>query len=300
MIVYVNPEGSYLPERNIEEMNQFSEMELTLDDYGMMEGTGGFLPYEIFPNIVEDTYIVKARRINIIEKSAVSTGSYKDGLAVTGWENDLCKIIFSIGSWVLSDITYGVIRTMSRDCWLHKNGGGYYAFGHEGPGSLFPILTQSLYFPLEWGACEVRRYSFEITIEGENISYEALKNSVLNSPPVKELFKKLGFTGISELEQALDDFYAEFGGFGISIFYDTHNNHLGLYVNHIKGSSDAAINSALVQTMKAAFGRFVGEVYVYAGSSINDHWHLRRSHFLVCNSPILIGYVIGTHNVNYN
>ena len=298
--VFVHPDGSYLAERPIEEMNQFSEMELTLDDYGMMEGTGGFLPYGIFPNIVEETYTVKARRINLIEKAGVSTDSFKDGLAVTGWENTLCKIIFSIGSWVLSDITYGVIRTMSSDCWLHKDGGGYYAFGHEGPGSLFPILTQSLYYPLEWGGCKVRTYGFEITIESENISYEALKNSVLNSPPVNELFKKLGFTGIPELEQALDEFYEEFGGFGISIFYDTHNNHLGLYVNHKKGSSDAAKNSMLVQTMKAAFGGVVGEVYVSAGSSIHDDWHLRRSHFLVCNTPILIGYVIGTHNVKYD
>ncbi len=300
LIVFIHPDGNYLPERPIEDMNRFSEMELTLDNYGMMEGTGGYLPYEIFPNMTQNTYTVKARRINVIEKSGVLTDSFKDGLAITGWENDICKIIFSIGSWVLSAITDGVVRTMSSDCWLHKDGGGYYAFGHEGPGSLFPILTQSVYYPLEWSACKVRKYGFYITIESENISYEALKNSVINSPPVKDLFEKLGFTGIPELEQALDDFYTEFGGFGISIFYDTHTNNLGLYVNHKKGSSYDAEHSTLVQCMKAAFDSFVGTVYVSAGSSIHDDWHLRRSDFLICNTPILIGYVIGTHNVKYN
>ena len=300
LIVYNHPEGNYLPERPVEEMTQFSRMELTLDGYGMMEGTGSYLPYETFPNITQNTYTVIARRINLIEKSGISTGSFKEGLAVTGWENDICKVIFSIGSWVLSSITDGVIRTMSSDCWLHKDGGGYYAFGHEGPGSLFPILTQSVYYPYEWSACKVRTYGFDITIESENISYTVLKNSVINSPPVEDLFKKLGFTGIPELEQALDDFYTEFGGFGISIFYDTHTNNLGLYVNHKKGSSYAAEHSTLVQSMKVIFDGAVGTVYVLAGSSISDDWHLRRSDFLVCNTPIIIGYVIGTHNVKYN
>ncbi|MCF8227807.1 MAG: hypothetical protein K9G58_09925 [Bacteroidales bacterium] len=298
--VYDHPNGNYIAGRPVDEMFKYSKMELSLDDFGLMSGTGTYYANEGYPDIVKNTYIVSARKLNALKDGFVSGPDFKNIMEVGNWEDDICKVIFSIGSWVLSTLTDGVIRTMSSDCWLHKDGGGYYAFGHEGPGSLFPVLTQSVYYPLEWSACGVRKYGFTISLEGESISYEVLKNSIINSPPVKDLFSKLGFSGIPELEAALDDFHNEFGGFGISVFYDTHTHNLGLYVNHTKGSNEAAKNSNLVQGMKAAFDKLSGTVYVFAGSSIHDEWHLRRSDFVVCNTPILIGYVLGTHKVNYN
>ena len=291
--IFVNPDGLFIPERPIDEMIKMSEMILTINDFGMMEGSGSYLEDPYFNDLKDDKYKVTARRINVFDKSMPVSYQYQNDLITKGIKDDICKIIFSITSWVIADLTDGVVRTMSQDCWLHKDGGGYYAFGHEGPGSLFPILTQSIYYPLEWSCCKVRDYGFEVSLEGENISYEALKQSILGTT-VKEIFKKLGFGDFAELEQAMDEFYQEYGGFGITIFYDTHTNHTGLYVNHEKGSG--AENSALIQALKGAFGSH----YVYAGKDIHDHWSLRRSDFLVCNTPIIICYVIGTHNVKYN
>jgi len=218
--VYDHPDGKYIEDRPVEEMAKYARMKLFVDDFGLMSGTGTYYPNEYYPDIIKNTYTVSARKLNALKDGFVPGPDFKSVMEVGNWENDICKVIFSIGSWVLSVLTDGVIRTMSSDCWLHKDGGGYYAFGHEGPGSLFPVLTQSVYYPLEWSACGVRKYGFTISIEGESISYELLKNSIINSPPVKDLFSKLGFIGVAELEQALDDFYNEFGGFGISIFLE--------------------------------------------------------------------------------
>ena len=300
LTVYVNPDGLYVPERPIADMIKMSVMKLQVDGFGNMEGHGSYEDNQYFQDLVKDKYTVLAKRTSKFDKSLYSSKEALELVAVKGIKDDICKVIFSISSWIISSLTDGVVRTMSSDCWLHKDGGGYYAFGHDGPGSLFPILTQSIYYPFEWSACQVRAYGFEISIGTENISYEVLKNSVINSPPVKELYKKLGFENYDLLGQALDDFYNEFGGFGISIFYDTHTNNLGLYVNHEKGSSTSAENSVLVQAMAGAFDSFVHTVYVRAGSSVHQYWHLRRSDFLVCNTPIFICYVIGTHHVSYN
>ena len=292
--VYVNPDGPYNPSLPIDEMILMSEMNLVIDEYGLMSGNGAYLEDPYFIDLAQDTYTVEARKISSVDKSIPLSYDHHDPVVFKGVEDDICKVIFSVTSYLISALTDGVVRTMSSDCWLHKDGGGYYAFGHEGPGSLFPILTQSIYFPLEWSLCKVRSYSFEVKIEGESLSYEALKHSVLDSPPVKDLFKLLGFGDIDELEQAMDDFYNEYGGFGISLFYDTHTNHYGIYVNHEKGSG--AENSDLIKKMKGAFNTN----FVYAGHTIHDSWHLRRSDFIVCNTPIIILYIMGTHNVSYN
>jgi hypothetical protein len=71
-------------------------------------------------------------------------------------------------------------------------------------------------------------------------------------------------------------------------------------VNHSTGDNDNAINSGLVQTIKGAFGSHSSGVFVYAGQSISDSQHLRRSPVFVCNSPIVICYLFGTNNVTYN
>ena len=291
--VYVNPDGLLVQERPIDEMIKMSEMILTINDFGMMEGSGSYLEDQYFIDLKDDKYEVTARKLNGFDKSMPVSYQYQNDLITKGIKDDICKIIFTVSSWIISDLTDGIVRTMSSDCWLHKDGGGYYAFGHEGPGSLFPILTQSMYYPLEWSLCKVRDYGFKISLGGENISYTALKNSIQGTL-VKEIFKKLGFSDFAELELAMDAFYQEYGGFGITIFYDTHTNHTGLYVNHEKGTG--AENSALIHAMKGAFGSH----YVYAGKDISDKWSLRRSDFLVCNTPIVICYVIGTNHVSYN
>ena len=293
LAVYANPDGLYIPERPVEEMIRMSEIGLEIDDFGLMEGMGHYLDDPYFQDLRDDRYKVFARKINNLDKSFPSMADYHSNLYLKGIKDDICKVIFSITSWVIASLTDGVVRPMSQDCWLHKDGGGYYAFGHEGPGSLFPILTQSIYYPLEWSCCKVRSYGFEISLKSKSLSYEVLKQSIQNTG-VQNIIGKLGFDDFEALEQAMDAFYQEYGGFGITLFYDTHTSNTGLYVNHEKGSD--AENSELIKAMKDSFGTD----YVYAGHTIHDSWHLRRSDFLVCNTPIVICYLIGTHNVSYN
>ena len=172
-------------------------------------------------------------------------------------------------------------------------------FGHSGPGSIFPIFTTSLYYPYEWCRCATRAYNFTVSIQGENMSYLVLENSILGTT-IEDVFEKLGFPGNNELLQAMEDFHNNFGGFGFSMFWDTHTDHIGLFVNHKSGSSEDAKNHLLTQTIAGSLSGFAGNVYIYAGNSITTDWHLKRSAYFSCNSPMIISYLIGTHNVNYD
>jgi len=289
--LYTHPEGPVNMELPVDSMHKFSTMNLTINDYGNLEGDGIYYPYELYPQLEEETYTVYANRLTgmSLRESRVNYGHFS-----------FCDIISSISSFLISCLTDGIFRPMGN-CYLHKDGGGYYIFGHEGPGSIFPVYTQTVYLPWEFSCCKVREYGFNIDIKGEAIGYEGLKSQLqLLNTVFKDFFKKLGFHDLDLFFQAMDDFHQKFGGFAFTCAYDTHTHNLSIYVNHTKGDSEDAKNHLLTLTMKSAFMPFVHKVYVYAGSHIHDTWHLRRSDVGVCNSMLLIMYLFGTHNVNYD
>lgn len=252
---------------------------------------GCIIIYEHYLQLEDETYTLFANKIAEI--------SSKEGKANYG-RFSFCDVVSSVSSFLISTLTDGVFRPIGN-CYLHKDGGGYYIFGHEGPGSIFPVYTQTIYLPWEWSWCKVRKYGFNIDIKGEAIGYEALKSDIeALSGVLKEFCKKLGFADLDLLFEAMDEFHQEFGGFAFSCAYDSHTNNLGLYVNHKQGNSEAAKEHLLTQTIKCAFEPFVHKVYVHAGSHIHDKWHLRRSDIGACNSILVIMYLFGTHNVNYD
>ena len=139
-----------------------------------------------------------------------------------------------------------------------------------------------------------------IKLKGKTIGYDALKAEIHSMEPVFELLKKLGFGSTTEFIDFLDDFYNKFGGFSFSTAYDTHTHNMSLFVNHEKGSSYDAKHHAMVEIMKDGLDNLCSEIYVFAGKDIYDTFHMKRSDVGVCNSVLIIFYLFGTNNVNYN
>lgn len=296
--VYINPDGDYNPVLPIEEMQLFSIMNLVLDEYGFMSGNGTYEAYAEYPNIVNNTYTVEARMLSPIRNPKSGNMGYKSGMEVNHWYDFVCNEIDKLVGWIAKDLTDGKVRPMDG-CSFHKDGGGYYVIGHEGPGRDYDLFSTTLYYPYEYCRCGTRSYGFDISIKGENITINELVDKI-KSTSIKELAKKLGFEIPDDLFFALLEFHNQFGGFAISMGYSTHTHNLSIYVNHLDGSSDAAKNHPLIQAMKSALAKHVHNVYVYAGHSIKDHWHLERSFHFSCNTPLVFTYLLGTHNVNYN
>lgn len=289
--LYVYPEGPYNEMTPIDSMSLFSSMELVMDKFGYLSGTGEYSDYPIYPNIIYNTYNVQARKIRDI------TNSYKE---TKGWTDKLCNLISKFDSFLISTLTENIFRPM-YGCYGHKDGGGYYVFGHEGPGNRLPLYTATVYFPLEWSWCKVRDYGFWFNLGGEVHSVTKLKEEIRKVDHALDVFHKWGFNDESEFFDHMDDFIQNFGGFAISILYDTHTDHIGLFVNHESKKSKQQIEShPFISTLMHELDKLCGEVYLDTGKDIHSHWHLRRSDFLVCNSQIYIIYLIGTHKVSYN
>ena len=296
--VYINPNGDYNPVLPISSMQLFSTMLLVRDKYGFMSGSGTYEDYPEYPNFVNNTYLIEARMLSPIRDSrALETGN-KNQMEVNHWYDFVCNEIDKLVGWIAKDLTDGKIRPMDG-CSFHKNGGGYYVLGHEGPGRDFDIFSMTLYYPYEWCGCGSRSYNFDVSIGSEHMSIEKLVEKVQSSS-IKDLAKKLGFDLPDDLFFALEEFHNEFGGFAISMGYSKNTHNLAIYVNHKDGSSKDAKNHPLIQAMKSALSKHVKNVYVYAGHSIHDHWHLIRSWHFNCNTPLVFTYLLGTHNVSYN
>ena len=298
LMVYINPNGDYNPVLPIEEMQLFSIMNLELDEFGFMSGNGTYEAYPEYPNIVNNTYLVEARMLSPIKKLKSGNMGYKNGKEVNHWYDFVCNEIDKLVGWIAKDLTDGKVRPMDG-CSFHKDGGGYYVIGHKGPGRDYDLFSTTLYYPYEWCRCGTRSYGFYVSIKGENISIDKLVDKI-NSTSIKDLAKKLGFEIPDDLFFALEEFHNEFGGFAISMGYSTNTHNLSIYVNHKDGSSNDAKNHPLIQAMKSAMAKHVRTVYVYAGHSIHDKWHLERSYHFSCNTPLVFTYLLGTHNVNYD
>ncbi len=296
--VYINPNGDYNPVLPIDSMQLFSTMLLIKDKYGFLSGKGTYEDYPVYPNLVNNTYLIKARMLTPIRDSKIIDAGNKNHMEVSHWYDFVCNEVDKLVGWIAKDITDGKVRPMDG-CSFHKSGGGYYALGHEGPGKDYDLFSTTLYYPYEWCGCGSRSYGFNVSIESEHMSIQKLVEKVQSSS-IKDLAKKLGFDLPDDLFFALEEFHNEFGGFAISMGYSTNTHNLTIYVNHKDGSSSDAKNHPLIQAMKSALSKHVKHVYVYAGHSIHDDWHLIRSWHFSCNTALVFTYLLGTHNVRYN
>jgi len=292
--VYDHPQGKYVKDRPRSEMVYLSDFNLQINQDRTLSGTGTYQPSQVYPDMVKNTLTVQATRIPTGTKSASGQA------AVNNWEDDMCRVLSTISSWVISGLTDGIVRPMSSNCWLYHDGGGYFLFGHEGPGSILPVFTTTMYYPFEKSLCHCREYGFNISLGGENLTYAALKDLFMNHAPIVNLAAKMGFSDIAELIAAMDDFYAATGEFAISLFYNTNTGSITIYANTQNGDRDAAVNTALLQSLANAFAPHASAVYIHSGNSINDNFYLRRSPAFVCNTPIVVVYLFGTNKAEYN
>ena len=292
--VFNRRNGEYKPDEETSNLDHISTMLLKIDDFGQMSGTGTYLNNPDYDNAEQESYFVTAKKRGEISSNGNNfKNSQEDATTI------LCNISSSIDSWLISNLSDNTFRPIGN-CYLEKDGGGYYLFGRYGPGSILPIYTQTIYYPFEWSWCKVRKYNFDINLEGEVRSIEALKWLVENQPPKKNFHSAIGFETLDLLNAAIDDFTDKYGGFAISFGYSLRTKNLSIYVNHTNGNSNEAKNHTLVKTIANSVSPHVNKIYYFAGHNISDHWYLRRSEFGTCNTSLLFCYVIGTHQVEYN
>ncbi len=288
LILYEFPEGPIDESLQISDLEPFTNMHLTIDEFGRLNGHGDYIedPDQEWTKV--DTYFVEAVKINDI-----TIPELKKSIKYI-----LCDLASTFSSFAISFLSDGVFRPMAS-CYGHKSGGGYYAFGHEGPGSIFPIYTQTVYIAWEWSWCKVRKYHFKINLKDEVLTYEALKLELEHIEKTWNLSHKLNFGSYEELVQVLDDFWQNYGGFAITIAFNTHTQNASVYVNYEHGKSSDVKHHPLVEAIKSLANDFADEVFVYEGKDIHDSFHMRRSE-IGCNSKIVFFYLFGTHKVNYN
>lgn len=294
--VYDQPEGKLKMETSIEEMVHVSDISMTVGDGMTLTGSGTYQENLQYPYMPRNSYKVKAIRFPGY-KFTSETQAWE---AAMSWEDEMCKIVSTIGSWIISSLTDGVFRPMSSNCWLYHDGGGYYIFGHEGPGSVLPLFTETIYYPFEKSCCQCREYGFNISLGPHTMDYNVLRDILVNNPPVKELISKLGFTSPEALGLALDQFYAESGDFAISLFYNNNTRSVTIYVNTVNQVNLDAPGSTLIQNIANALNPFVSKVWIVTGRNINDSEYLRRSPAFVCNSAVEVVYLFGTSKAEYN
>jgi hypothetical protein len=294
--VYDQPQGKFHMETPVEEMVYVSDITLTLNADMTMTGAGTYQNYVLYPYLPLNTYKVKATRLYTTKSSAEGNGV----TSVSGWEDEMCKIVSTIASWIISSLTDGIFRPMSGNCWLYHDGGGYYIFGHEGPGSVLPLFTETIYYPYEKSFCQCREYGFNISLGPHTMDYDVLRDVLVNNPPIKEFVSKMGFSSPVAFGIALDQFYAESGEFAISMFYNSNTHSATLYVNTSGKSTFNPATSTLIQNIAKAINPFVSQVYIMSGNNINDSDYLRRSPAFVCNSPVEVVYLFGTSCAEYN
>ncbi len=292
--VYNNPEGHFDPGMSLEKLVHISTMTMTINEFGNMKGHGIYLENPDYEGAQDESYFVSAsKRGDITNASGALKEGNEDVL------NTLCDVSASISSFLISYLSDGAFRPIGN-CYLEKDGGGYYIYGRFAPGSSLPVYTQTVYYPFEWSWCKVRRYGFDINLRGNIRGIEALKWAIAHQAPSDDFYIRLGYSSLEELNNLIDDFKNKYGEFAISIAYSLRTGNLSIYVNHSKGDDNGAKNHSLVFKMASALGPHVTKIYYFSGKNIHDSWYLRRSELGVCNSKLLFCYILGTNQVEYN
>lgn len=278
-------------------------LNLRLDDISKMAGSGKTYSqitakdainnktYEYSATDETDLFAVEARRVESGETNLLESSDVKDVA---------CDLVGSISSFIIGIGSNNAFRPMGG-CWLNQQGGGYYVFGQTGPGGLSPIWTQTMYYPIEEKAiCKSRTYQFDMSIGNQVKSIDMLMDDLRDFGGIANA---LGFNEVDLLLFLVKDFNQKFGGFAFSYAVSTKSGNTSLYVNLTSNWSHAdVVNHPLV----SAVVKFLpgGNKEVFVGQKISDSFVLRRNFTPVpystyCNSPLVIAYLFGTHDVTY-
>ncbi len=218
-----------------------------------------------------------------------------------GIGNEVCSIVGSVASFIIGSVSDGLVNPMGG-CWLQKDGGGYYLFGRQGPGSLKPFWTQTVYYPYEFKFCGSRRYNFTMSIGGANLGLDQLLSLIEGTG---SLASALHLPTIDVLSAQVRDFHNRYGGFAVSYAYNVYTQNASIYVNVVSGANVGQVHHPLIQAVLTAVRGINGvhNVDVFVGNSISDSWSMRRdpAAFVThCSTPLVIVYLFGTHSVTYD
>lgn len=234
------------------------------------------------------------------------------GQRSVGWSpGSICNDLHlgDLVSYVFEDATEEAFAPMNA-CDASKDGGGYYVFGHTGPGDPSrPFATTTVYVPIELSGCPFyhsdRTYSFTISNGGTIDTVQELEAALQAAARFLALFHVNAETFIQHVDAA----FSQVPQFAISIGPSTNTYFVTLYINlgdNVPSSVCSQIqNSALVQDIQQVFDRGHGFT-IQCGHSISDSYDLKRQIIpsfdwpVDCTTPVLFMYVLGTINVNYN
>lgn len=275
-------------------MIKSAEMSLALDAFGFLNGNGKIVLDWDTTGVTNDTYTIFARKIGNINADFKQADFKRLKLsAAQNWARDLCDLDYSALSLVVGYLTDGVIRLMGN-CGAHKFEGGYFVFGHYGPGSLLPAWTQTVYYPMEWSFCKVRKYHFDVHYVEPIRDIQALLFLLRQS---ENFCRNLGFDNMDTLIALTNDFYNKYGHFSITMAFSELTHQAGFYVN-VANDDHNAHEHRLLQIIKNKLDHYFRQTFFYSGKYIYDTWHIRRSDFFVCSIPLVFCYLFGTIEVN--
>lgn len=273
-------------------MLKSSEMTLIQNSMGFLEGTGRIILDWDTTGVKFDTYRITANKISNITASDFNALKLQSS---SSWLSKLCDLSFDAVSFLTSKLTDDIFRPMGN-CWGHKHNGGFYVFGHTGPGSIFPVWTQTVYFPMEWSFCKTRRYHFNLDYDGAILGLSELEDLVTVQA---NWLRHIGFVTIPDLLTKLRDFYNQYGNFAIIIGYNYETGQGTIYVIVENGNPNAHTHPLVTTISDEIYRHFHGMFYL-SGRNVRDEWHLKRSDFFICNTPLLFCYIFGTVKVNLN
>lgn len=288
--VYEPNDGEYNSQEAIGSMIKISSFTATMTNNYEFAGSGAYLNVERMSQVgmANDEYFIFGRKVD--DMSKIGSNEPK---SLTG---DLCNIAGSVLSFAIGWCSDNTVRPMGG-CGLHKDGGGYYIFGHEGPGSLIPVWTQTVYYPYEWSACGTRTYGFDISLKGTQFTV----GQVLQFMGGISYWAKLtGHNDIALLTNEINELHNVTGGFAIAGAKSQYSGNMSLYILTEKGSYNQVVNVPLIAKFITYFNGLPGSLDVFVGNSIHDTFKLRRSSAFVCNTPVIFFYLFGTNNCNFD
>lgn len=257
----------------------------------------------------EAVVIATGEGVDVFTRFAVTARRGQGGV---GWSpSNICEDLHlgDLLSDLFSDATDEAFAPMDV-CDANKNGGGYYIFGHTGPGDPSrPFATTTVYVPVELSGCPVyhsdRNYSFSVCSGGTIDTLEQLEAALQNAAKFLALFH----VNAQQLVNDVDAMFSQVPQFALSIGVNPYDLETTLFISlgsNVSTDVCATINnSPLVADIFHAFWRGHGW-HVLCGQCVTENYDLRRQIVpsfewpLNCTSPVAFMYILGTVNVNYN
>jgi len=292
LYVFTAPDGPYDSINDVSQMDTLSVMNLQIDDFGNLKGTGAYVKIPGYDEGNKDTYFVNAKKIADINPLYLNART-------NSFESDMCNLSSKISSIAIGYLSGNIFRPIGN-CYLEKVGEGYYVFGRLGPGNILPVYTQTIYVPFSWSFSGIRKYHFTIKLKDYLYPPSSIELFVGASAPLY-FIANMGYSVDSLFYDDMKSFYSKYGSFAFSLIYDDHNQHVTLYVNHSKGSSWDVLNDKFVKTIQNAFRKSnLGRVYVKSGKEIEDAFYMERGYNIFKNNHLYICYLFGNVSIEYD